>query len=198
MPNEPPNLKAAFEEVCQDIKHFQTTTAEMTAAMRDPERRARIEALLKDFNKAFARVEDAVPKAINWVEEKHAANMEQARAIKAKAEALRQKIEERKAKPPEKAARKPPAPAIDPLHGMVLRKEVLERFGTKAAVAHAAAGSGDVASMSSDKWAAEPSSKQPPAVSAKPVPAPEKGAARPRGDDVTDISSGAWDKDEPQ
>jgi hypothetical protein len=193
MPTKP-TLESFFEEVCRDIKQFKGTTERIAEDMSDPARRQRVESLLRDFQRAFARVEEAVPRALTALNERHAAGMDKLQECAAKAKALREKLEElKKANAPQKAAK--PAPVIDPNHGAILRQEVLERFGTPPAPSPAVPVSGDVASMSSAKWAARSTSEESLAV---PGPNPEKRPATARRDEVTDMSSGVWDQDEPK
>lgn len=187
MANEP-TLRTAFEEICGDVKQFQGAVSQLAAKTKDADRRERVEALLQGLQKAFADVEEAMPKAIASIEERHAAQMEHLRQCQAQAATLRQKLEEaKKAKAPAAV----PAAAIDPEHGARLRREVLEHFAEHAPAVPQ--GGGDVADMTSAAWAKE--------SAARPAPARQRDqdAKKPVGrSDVADLSSGAWDKDEPE
>lgn len=195
MPDEP-SLKAAFEEICRDVKQFQGAVGQITQKIKDAERRDHVDALLEAFQKAFSDVETAVPRAIASLEEQHKAQLERLQKCQAQAAALRQRLEEAKVKPPAKAPAEALAP--DPEHAALLRREVLERFAERAQPA--AADAGHVMDIPSSAWgkqsAAKPGAAAAPARQRDPEP---KKPARPRDpEDAADISSAAWDKDEPE
>lgn len=203
------DILAEFEAACEDLGQFQEILRQTLAKAKDPAFREHLQQLDSELGKALAEARETFPKAVAEMDADIASTQQAVKEGEEETEALEKKLAELESL--ESAPPAPPAPLqpLDAPRWETMRRELLDRFGPPPVVVAAGYSGEAVVDMPSSEFqtlvqpAAKPAVPPPPPsakkATQKPGAAPQRPAkadSPPDGEEMLDMTSGAWKVDD--